>query len=111
MAIVQVLEDAVASSSRLQLIAAVGAVAIVIHWIFLVFYRLYWSPLAKIPGPKLAALTQWTETYYDVFHGHGGQFIWQYRKWHEQYGMQAPFDPPKRRDVLTWQRSDRADQP
>lgn len=87
MAIVQVIEDAIASSSRLHLIAAYGVVALAIYWAFLVLYRLYWSPLAKIPGPKLAALTHWIETYYNVFYGDGGQFIWQYRKWHEQYGM------------------------
>ena len=87
MAIIQVIEDAIAFASRLHLIAAVGTVALVSYLTFLIFYRLYWSPLAKIPGPKLAALTYWIETYYEVFYGDGGQFLWQYRKWHEQYGM------------------------
>ena len=89
MAIVQLFEDRLASSTRLSLIAAGSAIAIALYWALLAFYRLYWSPLAKIPGPKLAALTRWTETYYEIGHGEGGQFIWQYRKWHEQYGMQA----------------------
>ena len=96
MAIVHVIEDAIASSPRLHLIASIGVVILVTYWTLLVFYRLYWSPLAKIPGPKLAALTQWIETYYEVFYGDGGQFIWQYRKWHEQYGKQAPFGLQKR---------------
>lgn len=92
MAFVQVFEDIFASSSHLSFIAAGSAVTLMFYWAFLAFYRLYWSPLAKIPGPWLAALTQWTETYYDVFHGGGGQFMWQYRKWHEQYGIKAPLD-------------------
>ena len=48
-------------------------------------YRLYLHPLAKFPGPKLAALTQWVETYHEL-KSPGGQFIWVYQKWHEQYG-------------------------
>lgn len=100
MAVVQVIEDCFASSSRFSLIATGSAIAIMCYWAFLAFYRLYWSPLAKIPGPKLAALTQWTETYYDVFHGDGGQFIWAYRKWHEQYGMERLFGLPRERKVL-----------
>ena len=86
MPIVQFIEERVASSARLTLIVAALLSASAFYALFQVFYRLYWSPLAKIPGPKLAALTEWVETYYEIGHGKGGQFIWQYRKWHEQYG-------------------------
>ncbi|OTB08292.1 hypothetical protein M426DRAFT_52547 [Hypoxylon sp. CI-4A] len=49
-------------------------------------YRLYFHPLRHIPGPKLAALTQWVETYYECFKPPGGQFMWEYQKWHKKYG-------------------------
>lgn len=50
----------------------------------LAIYRLYFSPLAKFPGPKLAALTRWYEFYYEVIHN--GQFLFHTRHLHERYG-------------------------
>ncbi|KAJ3544300.1 hypothetical protein NM208_g3131 [Fusarium decemcellulare] len=47
-------------------------------------YRLYLSPLSKIPRPKLAALTTWYEYYYDVFLP--GQYVFKIKKLHEHYG-------------------------
>ena len=49
-----------------------------------VFYRLYISPLAQFPGPRLAASTYWLEFYYDLIKG--GRFQSQIAKMHEQYG-------------------------
>ena len=48
------------------------------------FYRLYLSPLAKFPGPKLAALTSGVEFYYDVVRR--GQYMFEIAKMHETYG-------------------------
>lgn len=53
--------------------------------IYGVAYRLLLSPLAKIPGPKLAALTSWYEFYYDVIEP--GQYVWKIRDLHAEYGM------------------------
>jgi hypothetical protein len=50
----------------------------------LAIYRFYLSPLAKFPGPKLAALTGWYETYYDCVKG--GSFWIQVEQFHKQYG-------------------------
>ncbi|KAH9900134.1 cytochrome P450 [Xylariomycetidae sp. FL2044] len=47
-------------------------------------YRLYLSPLAKFPGPKLAALTSYYAAYYDLIRG--GQYIWAVEEMHRKYG-------------------------
>ncbi|KIW72614.1 hypothetical protein PV04_00796 [Phialophora macrospora] len=49
----------------------------------LLLYRLTIHPLAKFPGPKLAAASYWYEYYYDV--SKEGRFIWKIMELHEQY--------------------------
>ena len=58
----------------------VGLLALVVRTI----YRIYFHPLSKIPGPKLAAATHLVEFYYDVVRG--GKFIWEIERMHEKYG-------------------------
>lgn len=71
---------------------AAGTLAVIglVYSLFLGVYRLTLHPLAKFPGPKLAAFTQWYETYYEFFKPPGGQFLFHYRKLHEKYGWYRP---------------------
>jgi hypothetical protein len=48
-------------------------------------YRLFFHPLAKFPGPKLAAITTWYEAYYD-FIGYQGQYTFLFEDLHKKYG-------------------------
>lgn len=49
-------------------------------------YRLYLHPLAKYPGPKLAAISLLYEFYYDGIKG--GQYTFEIGRMHERYGTQ-----------------------
>lgn len=47
--------------------------------------RLYFHPLSKIPGPKLAAITGYYEFYFNVIKR--GTFIWELERLHKIYGQ------------------------
>lgn len=57
----------------------------VVYLIVGAIYRLYFHPLAKFPGPKIAALTGWYEAYHDMYRR--GMFIWKIQEMHDKYGM------------------------
>lgn len=69
-------------------IAAGAAASAVVYGLSLAIYRLFISPLAGFPGPKLAALTTLYEFYYDFFGN--GKYIYEIKKMHDKYGSLIP---------------------
>ncbi|KAL0258271.1 hypothetical protein SLS55_007444 [Diplodia seriata] len=63
---------------------AACAAAVLLYCLCGAVYRLYLSPLASFPGPRLAALTLWYEYYYDGIKG--GQYTFKLKELHRQYG-------------------------
>ena len=57
------------------------------YTIYAVISRIFLSPLRRIPGPKLAALTSWYEFYFDAIEP--GKFVWKIRDLHSEYGLAA----------------------
>lgn len=62
------------------------ATCITVLWLLgLIVTRLLFSPLARIPGPWLAAVTGLYEFYYDCILG--GKYIFEIEKMHQRYGQ------------------------
>ena len=55
-----------------------------IYAFLLYLYRLFLHPLASFPGPPLAAMTYWYESYHEFF-SPGGQYIFRIRDMHTKY--------------------------
>ncbi|KAL9609843.1 MAG: hypothetical protein Q9167_005410 [Letrouitia subvulpina] len=63
----------------------------VVYSFGLVVYRLFFSPVAKFPGPCLAAITGYYELYYDVVHK--GKYLFEIEKMHDKYGPIVRINP------------------
>lgn len=76
------------ASDKAPKAAVLGTLALVgfYHTVKIV-YRLYFHPLAKFPGPKIAAATHLYEAYWDYCRK--GQYIFQIESMHQQYGEQC----------------------
>ncbi|KAE9367607.1 cytochrome P450 monooxygenase [Stipitochalara longipes BDJ] len=67
------------------------SLAIFVYIVYGIVYRLYLSPIAHIPGPKLAALTRLYEAYYDLYLG--GQYTFKIIELHKEYGPIVRISP------------------
>nr|POF16762.1 trichodiene oxygenase [Quercus suber] len=61
-----------------------AVLAIVFYKVFAILYRLYFHPLRKFPGPRIAASSRWYEFCFDVLTR--GLYATEVDKWHERYG-------------------------
>lgn len=86
MALLIPIQDGLSSSSTLLRFCALALVSWILYGAALAIFRLYFSPISHIPGPKLAAMTQYYESYYDLIVGGGGNFTRQIKKIHDKYG-------------------------
>ena len=80
---------AVDSEHLIRLFKPTAAISFIVGlWLAYLFsialYRLRFHPLARFPGPKLAALSKWYEFYYEVVLK--GQFVFNIDVMHEKYG-------------------------
>lgn len=72
---------------------------VIIYLATLAFYRLFLHPLARFPGPKLAAASRWYEAYYDVVQN--GQYAFQIKEMHKKYGKSHSASCSYSRVILT----------
>lgn len=65
-----------------------AALLVITTWLLYVIglavYRLYFHPLARFPGRKMAAVTTWYEFYYDF--RYGGKYLFEIEEMHKEFG-------------------------
>lgn len=81
-----ILDAATSTAAITSLLSRFNVGCVAVSLLGLAIYRLYLTPSAKFPGPRLAALCYWYEFYYDVW-PHEGQYTWKIRQLHQEYGM------------------------
>jgi hypothetical protein len=64
---------------------------VIVYLLSIAIYRVFLSPLSKIPGPLLAKLSYGYEFYYDVVNR--GSYIWKVKQMHEKYGPVVRISP------------------
>lgn len=72
-------------SQRATVLPVALAIVFLFYFVGLGVYRLCFSPIAKFPGPKLAAATYLYELYYDVVKR--GKYTFKIRDLHAKHGQ------------------------
>ncbi|KAK0448933.1 cytochrome P450 [Desarmillaria tabescens] len=86
--------DGVSASlaDTLWLFSGKSLMTLACSWLaIVVFYRFYFHPLAKFPGPKLAAVSSLYHFYYDVVAG--GEMLSKLAELHKVYGPVVRYGP------------------
>ncbi|GIJ86405.1 hypothetical protein Asppvi_005293 [Aspergillus pseudoviridinutans] len=68
-----------------------GLAALIAYTVYGAIWRLFLSPIAHFPGPKLAALTSLYEAYYNNWLG--GKYIYKIQELHDKYGPIVRISP------------------
>jgi hypothetical protein len=68
---------------------AAGVLVLLVVFAARTIYGVYFGPLSKFPGPKIAAATLCYEFYYDIILQ--GQYTFKIRELHEKYGLSHSF--------------------
>nr|L0N063.1 RecName: Full=Fusicoccadiene C-8 hydroxylase; AltName: Full=Cytochrome P450 monooxygenase PaP450-2; AltName: Full=Fusicoccin A biosynthetic gene clusters protein 5 [Diaporthe amygdali]BAM71030.1 fusicoccadiene C-8 hydroxylase [Diaporthe amygdali] len=76
---------------KLQLLCIGPLVYACVSFIIKIVYRIYFHPLAKFPGPKIAAATHLYEVAWDYF-GQGA-YLYEIQRMHEKYGPIVRINP------------------
>ena len=71
--------------SARSLVPIAIVVLILLRLVYLVAYRLFFHPLARVPGDKLAAITHFYELWYDAILE--GKYVWKIEDAHQKYGI------------------------
>ncbi|KAH9883683.1 cytochrome P450 [Xylariomycetidae sp. FL2044] len=78
-------------TSILTLLPGFSVLVTIGYLSYLLLQRCFLSPLANLPGPRLAALTYWYECYFDVFLP--GQYAFKIKSLHQKYGPVVRIGP------------------
>lgn len=75
------------TNTPMQQLLALVPCLVLIYLGGLALYRLTLHPLARFPGPKIAAVTRYYEAYWDLVQN--GQYTFQIQRLHKKYGKQS----------------------
>jgi hypothetical protein len=80
--------ELIPGNTSTQQIVYISLLGLILSFITRRVYSVYFGPLSKFPGPKLAAATLWYEFYYDVICQ--GNYTFKIKELHKKYGIDQP---------------------